>query len=98
MTTSKPPSGRTHDADGQVVVTGDTVEVLAIKDSVLARLEGEDRKRVESMKGKLFAVYEIDEWGGAWVRLSWKLSGGRRMSHALSLAPQQMRKRSVAKT
>jgi hypothetical protein len=81
---------KTHDLSGCIVNVGDQVKILTVRDSVLARLDSIDRDRVASIKGEVLAVYEIDEWGGAWVRREWDTGSGRWISHSLSLAPHEM--------
>ena len=43
-----------------------------------------------SMEGEVFEVYEIDEWGGAWVEKWWRAADGTSSSHSLGLGPNQM--------
>jgi hypothetical protein len=79
-----------RDVNGASVAVGDQVKVISIRGSVLERLDPEERLRVAGMKGAVFPIYEIDEWGGAWVRLEWKTGEGRSMSHSISLASTEM--------
>jgi len=79
-----------RDVNGVSVAAGDQVRVISVRDSVLDRLDPEERLRVASMTGAVFPICEIDEWGGAWIRLEWKTGQGRSMSHAISLASTEM--------
>lgn len=42
------------------------------------------------MEGEVLEVYEIDEWGSAWVEKSWRTHDGTPVSHSLGLGPGQM--------
>jgi hypothetical protein len=79
-----------RDVNGQSVAVGDQVKIISVRDSVLDRLDPVESARVASMKGAVLSVYEIDEWGGAWVRLEWETGEGRSMSHSISLASTEM--------
>jgi hypothetical protein len=80
----------TVDVNGRPVVVGDQVRVVIVRDSMLDRLDPQERARVAGMKGAVLPVYEIDEWGGAWVRLEWKTGEGRSVFHSISLASTEM--------
>lgn len=72
------------------VAAGSKVKVIDVPSSVLARLEPAERERVVSMCGEVFTVYDVDEWGGAWVAKWWHESGDQSTSHSLGLQPQEM--------
>ena len=72
------------------MTVGTVVRVLDIRDSVLARLPEEEAARVKSMKGAVLSVYEIDQWGSAWVKKWWHLGEDQALSHSLALAPSEM--------
>ncbi len=42
------------------------------------------------MIGLELEVYEIDEYGQAWVEMQWAIGPGEIESHALGLAPNEM--------
>ncbi len=42
------------------------------------------------MIGEVFEVYEIDEWGSAWVEKSWRTDGQESRSHSLALDALEM--------
>lgn len=80
----------TVDRSGRIVSVGSMVKVLAIKDSILDRLSSKDVNVVLSMRGNVFEVYEIDDWGSAWVRKEWRHGRDRMFSHSVALSPGDM--------
>lgn len=42
------------------------------------------------MAGEIFEVYDVDEWGGAWVEKWWHESDDEASSHSLGLSPSEM--------
>ena len=80
----------TQDVNGTVVRVGTRVRVLKISASVLAQLPPSEAECARSMEGEVFEVYEIDEWGGAWVEKSWSTGDGSSSPHSLGLGPSQM--------
>ena len=81
----------TKDIDGNTVREGSIVQVLSIRPSVTARLPAKEQADVLSMKDAALEVYEIDEYGAAWVKKWWQGTGGSAYSHSLALAPAEMR-------
>jgi hypothetical protein len=79
-----------RDVNGAVVRVGTRVRVLKISPSVLSQLPPSEAECARSMQGEIFEVYEIDEWGGAWVEKYWRTSDGTSSSHSLGLGPTQM--------
>jgi hypothetical protein len=79
-----------QDINGTVVRVGTRVRVLKISASVLAQLPPSEADCARSMEGEIFEVYEIDEWGGAWVEKWWRTDDGTSSSHSLGLGPTQM--------
>ena len=79
-----------RDVNGAVVRVGTRVKVLEISASVLSQLPQSEADCARSMQGEIFEVYEIDEWGGAWVEKWWKDTDGTSASHSLGLGPTQM--------
>ena len=80
----------TQDVNGAVVRVGTRVRVLKISPSVLSQLPQSEADCARSMEGEIFEVYEIDEWGGAWVEKWWRTEDGMSSSHSLGLGPNQM--------
>ena len=79
-----------RDKHGTPVHVGTHVRVLRISESVLSQLPEDEAEAARAMEGEVLEVYEIDEWGGAWVEKSWRDSDGTSVSHALGLGPEQM--------
>lgn len=78
------------DINGEPVHVGTRVRVLKISDAILSQLSDADAEAARAMEGEILEVYEIDEWGGAWVEKSWHEADGSPVSHALGLGPEQM--------
>ena len=85
-----PTTGSTIDRAGVKVIVGISVRVLAIRPSVFDRLPEQERLRVQTMLGEIFPVYEIDNWGSAWVEKWWRESEDSSSSHSLALEPAEM--------
>ena len=81
----------TTDIDGNVIEQGSIVRVLSIRPSVIARLSQGELKDVLSMKDAELEVYEVDEYGAAWVRKWWDEGEGKTYSHSLALTSAEMR-------
>ena len=79
-----------QDIHGATVHVGMQVRVLKIRESVLSQLPESEAEAARAMEGDVLEVYEIDEWGGAWVEKSWPDDDGRMVSHSLGLGPEQM--------
>jgi hypothetical protein len=79
-----------RDVNGAVVRVGTRVRVLKISPSVLSQLPQSEADCARSMQGEVFEVYEIDEWGGAWVEKYWRTDDGTSSSPSLGLGPTQM--------
>jgi len=43
------------------------------------------------MKGDELEVYEVDEFGAAWVKKWWRHGDDESYSHSLALSPEEMR-------
>jgi len=69
------------DRNGKKVLVGSRVPVVAIAAFLERDLPPEEWECVRSMLGEVFEIYEIDEWGGAWVQYQ---------SHSLSLESDEM--------
>ena len=80
----------TRDINGATVRVGTQVRVLKISESVLSQLPESEAEAARSMEGEVLEVYEVDEWGGAWVEKSWRGPDGKAVSHSLGLGPGQM--------
>lgn len=80
----------TTDKNGNVVQVGTKVKVLEISQSLLSKLDNNERLDVMSMKDQIFTVYEIDEHGQAWVEKWWRENEKESFSHSLGLSPTEM--------
>jgi hypothetical protein len=80
----------TTDSAGQPVHVGTLVLVTHIHEHTVAPLSQPERDRVLSMLGEKFKVYDVDEWGQAWVEKWWHEGEDLADSHSLGLEPQQM--------
>lgn len=83
-------SASTLDRGGRSVTVGSIVRVLDIDPSVIKNCEQEELPRVESMLGEELEVYEVDQWGRAWVEKWWHEGDAQSTSHSLALAPSDM--------
>jgi hypothetical protein len=79
-----------RDRNGKPVRVGTQVRVLRISDDVLAQLPESEAEAARAMEGEVLEVYEIDEWGGAWVQKTQRASDGTTVSHSLGLGSEQM--------
>jgi hypothetical protein len=79
-----------RDINGVAVRVGTWVRVLKIGESVLEQLPESEAEAARAMEGEVLEVYEIDDWGGAWVEKSLPAEDGTLVSHSLGLGPEQM--------
>jgi hypothetical protein len=79
-----------RDIKGAPVHVGTRVRVLKISESVLSQLSQSEAEAARAMEGEVLEVYELDEWGGAWVEKFSREPDGTLTSHSLGLGPQQM--------
>jgi hypothetical protein len=78
------------DRIGVPVTVGTRVRVLAITPSLERDLPADEWQDLKTMVGEVFEVYEIDEYGGAWVEKVWKEGDEELHSHSYSLASHEM--------
>ncbi len=78
------------DINGEKVKEGDKVKLLSIPEWLLTSVTEEEARDLNSMLGETFVVYEIDEWGGAWVEKWFNEGEEVTNSHSLSLQPHEM--------
>lgn len=60
--------GHAVDANGQSVLIGDRVWVVSLPPLDLDDDAVESQLHLESMIGESLVVYDVDEWGRAWVQ------------------------------
>lgn len=78
------------DRRGRPVNVGTRVRVLEIAAFLKRDLPPDEWQELETMLGEVFEVYEIDEYGSAWVEKVWDDGDGRIHSHSLALASHEM--------
>jgi hypothetical protein len=74
-----------QDSKGNKVFVGSKVRVLDVP-NLEHSLEPEEWLQIQSMRGEILEIYEIDKYGGAWVEKWWDDGNGQSTSHSLSLA------------
>lgn len=75
-----------HDRKGNEVCVGSLVRVLEVPD-LENSLEPEEWAQIQSMRGDVLKVYDIDEYGSIWVEKWWHDGLEFSSSHSISLAP-----------
>ena len=83
-------SNEVRDINGTEVHVGSFVRVLKISDETLAQLTEAEAEAARLMEGEVLEVNEIDDWGGAWVEMTWGGDDGVPVTHSLGLGPEQM--------
>jgi hypothetical protein len=66
------------------------VRLLAIRSSILKRLEGQERADVSSMVGQVLEVFDVYEDGLVWVWLRWDRGDGKSESHSIAVDPEMI--------
>ena len=79
-----------QDANGKEVAVGDFVKVLSLNEDDFGHLDEKELSEVMSMVGEHLEIYDIDEYGQAWVTKEWWLSENDVMSHSVGLSPSEM--------
>ena len=77
------------DRHGQPVRVGTRVRVLEIAEALRKSLPPDEWSELQTMIGEVFEVYEIDEYGSAWVEKQWLVENGD-YSHSLALDAHEM--------
>ena len=79
------------DRNGRSVTVGTRVRIIALSDSLLGSLPVNEVDDVRSMIGEVFEVYEIDQYGCAWVGKGWlNDDGDDYRGHSVALDPEEM--------
>jgi len=79
------------DRNGKVVSVGDLVRVIGLSGDWFDNLPSDERERVESMIGEVFAIEEIDEYGHPWVCKWWQdKEADTAQSHSVALDPSEL--------
>lgn len=82
---------KAFDINGREVLVGSKLRVLRIDKNTFERLSEQELNDVRSMLDEVFEVYEIDEYGCAWVEKWWDRGNGESECHCLSLDSESMR-------
>jgi hypothetical protein len=59
------------DRNGRTIGIGTRVRLLNLSGAWFDQLPPDEKSDVESMIGEVFRVYDIDEYGQAWVSKEW---------------------------
>ena len=78
------------DKNGAEVVVGSYVKVLSLSPKDFGHLDWAELSEVMSMVGETFKVNDVDEFGQAWVRKDWWLSGDLVKSHSVGLRNEEL--------
>lgn len=79
------------DKFGRPVTVGSRVRLLQLSEQFLQSLPSDEFDEVSSMIGDEFEVYEIDQYGCAWIEKGWNYpEQGQFMGHSLGLDSHEM--------
>ena len=80
------------DHKGIPVYVGTKIKLLSLPEWLLAKVPEDEAENLKSMIGKIFRVYEIDEWDGVWVEKFFddKSDEESMYNHSLSLDSHEM--------
>ena len=81
---------RVTDRHGIEVKVDSFVKVLSLDPADFSHLDEKELSEVMSMIGEVLQVYEVDEYGQAWVTKEWWLSDSDVMSHSVGLSSKEM--------
>lgn len=81
---------RLIDRHGKPVAVGDIVRIVTLSQEFINQFPEEDRILIESMIGKFFKIYGVDELGQPWVNKEWHDETGQLQSHSIALDPDEM--------
>lgn len=81
----------TRDKFGREVSVGSRVRLIQLSEQFLRSLPSDEFAEVSAMVGEVFEVYEIDQYGCAWIEKGWSYpEEGKFMGHSLGLDPHEM--------
>ena len=78
------------DRNGDEVVLGTRVRIVALSGGWLDALPPDEHERVLSMVEEVFEVDEFDDYGQPWVTKTWSEGEDRVHSHSVALAASEM--------
>lgn len=80
------------DKNGRPVNVGDIVRIVQLSQDFIDNFPQAERILLESMVGKFYKIYGIDEYGQPWVSREWNDEDGTLQSHIIALDPEEMEK------
>lgn len=90
LTVPKGEGTPVKDVNGVEVAIDSNVKVLSLNPADFGHLEEKELLEVMSMVGETLKVYEVDDYGQAWVTKEWWLSESDVMSHSVGLSSHEM--------
>ena len=79
-----------RDKNGIEVTVGSKVRVLDFDSHILDRLPDDEGALLKSMINEVLEVYDVDQFGRAWVEKWWNYDDGRSESQSLGLSSKEM--------
>jgi len=80
------------DRHGRPIAVGDIVRIVSLSQEFIENFSEQDQVLIQSMQGKLFKIYGIDEYGQPWVNKEYHDELGQPQSHIIALDPDEMEK------
>jgi len=80
------------DIDGNKISEGDEVRILIIPEWILQDLDSESAQIVKACEGTTMVIYEIDDYGYAWVEKISLSTEQEYESNSFSMEPSNLRK------
>lgn len=78
-----------QDINGINVKVGSHVKILSLNPDDFSHLEQKGLEEVMSMIGEILKVYEVDQYGQAWVTKEWWYAEDDMMSHSIGLSSNE---------
>jgi hypothetical protein len=78
------------DCKGRPVEVGTKVRVLELPQFLKRDLPTEEWNDLVTMVGEVFVVYEIDQYGRAWVEKVWNTGDSESHRHSIALDSHEM--------
>ena len=75
---------------GKPVAVGDIVRIVSLNQEFIDNFPEDEQPLIESMIGKFFKIYGIDEFGQPWVSKEWHDEAGNLQTHIIALDPEEM--------
>ena len=80
-----------RDRNGRVIGIGTRVRLLRLTGAWFDQLPPDEKRDVQSMIGEVFSVYDIDEYGQAWISKEWPNEEDRSIdSHSVAPSSDEM--------